>query len=117
TIAPLNSGMRVKKFGRTTGLTLGTAEAEITLATIPYKSRYFSATVYFDTVWTVLGDSGTPFALPGDSGSLVVTEDESASVGLVFAAAAGGYGIIIPMSHIVTCFGGLRLVHNHGVSP
>jgi len=117
-VAPLVSGMRVKKFGRTTGLTTGTVEAALTLATIPYKSRYFSATVYFDAVWTVLGDAGTTFALPGDSGSLVVTEDETASVGLVFAwSASGGYGIIIPMAHIVTCFGGLRLVQGHGVAP
>jgi hypothetical protein len=106
--------MRVKKFGRTTGLTVGTVEAVFTLAPVPYKSRYFSAMVYFDAVWTVLGEDGTSFALPGDSGSLVVTEDEKASVGLVFAAASGGYGIIVPMSHIVTCFGGLRLVHGHG---
>lgn len=80
---------------------------------LPYKLKLFAATVYFREVWTVLGD-GVPFALPGDSGSLVVTEDAKSCVGLVFAAGQD-YGIIIPVQQVTACFGGIRLVDKHGV--
>jgi hypothetical protein len=114
-VAP-TSGQRVKKFGRTTGLTLGTVEARVgSLMPLPYKTRQFSATVWFRDVWSVLGDSGEPFALGGDSGSLVVSEDGRSAVGLVFAVASGNYAFIIPMEHIATCFGGIQLVGGHGV--
>ena len=82
------SGLRVKKFGRTTGLTLGSIEAVIPVPmALQYKTRYFSSTVWFTDIWTVRADedAGT-FALPGDSGSLVVTEDGNNAVGLLFAA-------------------------------
>jgi hypothetical protein len=111
------SGLSVKKFGRTTGLTTGRVESEVTLSPVPYKSRFFTATVYFKGVWSVLGDGGIPFALPGDSGSLVVTHDGRSAVGVVFAAAQGGYGFMIPMDHVATCFSGLRLVDKHGIKP
>lgn len=109
--------MRVKKFGRTTGLTTGTVEARIVDPfPLPYKCRHFSAVVWLTDVWTVAADAGTMFALPGDSGSLVVTEDGTQAVGLVFAVSSGvngDYGIIIPMDYVVTKFGGLTLAHNH----
>lgn len=112
--APL-AGTRVKKFGRTSGFTAGTVESLVNAPTpIPYKSRFFAATVWVRDVWTVRADPGMAFALPGDSGSLVVTEDGSTAVGLVFAASAG-YGWMIPLTHLVTLFGGLTLVHNHGI--
>ncbi len=116
-VAPLSSGMSVKKVGRTTGLTVGTVEAFInTPFALPYKARHFQATVWAQDVWTVRAEGGTPFALLGDSGSLVVTEDGSAGVGLVFAASPKGeYGWVIPMTHIVTLFGGISLVRGHGV--
>ena len=115
-IAP-SSGMAVKKFGRTSGLTKGKVEALInTPFPVPYKCRFFSATVWFHEVWTVKADQGNHFALPGDSGSLVVTDDASRSVGVVFAASPNGeYGFIVPMDRVVTLLGGLRLVGHHGV--
>jgi hypothetical protein len=115
-VLPLKSGLRVKKFGRTTGFTRGTVEARLNTPTpIPFKSRLFTATVWFQDIWTVVGDDAEPFALPGDSGSLVAAEDGSAAVGLVFAAAQGVYGLIMPMEHLVTCFGKIELVDSHGV--
>lgn len=108
------AGMHVKKVGRTSGLTEGIVEAYINTPTpIPYKARHFSATVWIENVWTVRASSGSAFALPGDSGSLVVSEDEGASIGLVFAA-QGEYGWIIPMIHVISLFGGLILVSGHG---
>jgi hypothetical protein len=114
--API-SGMRVKKFGRTTAYTTGTVEALLNAPLpIPYRCRFFTATVWFEDVWTVRANPGGPFALPGDSGSLVVNETGKAAIGLVFAASpVGDYGLIIPMTHIVNLFGGLKLVSKHGI--
>ena len=111
-VAP-RSGVEVKKFGRTTGLTYGTVEALINSPfPLPYKCRFFSATVWFHDVWTIRGSVDTPsFALPGDSGSLVVTRDGTAAVGIVFATSTphGEVGFIVPLSHISTLFGGITL--------
>jgi len=76
----------------------------------------FSATVWFKEMWSIAADPGQHFALAGDSGSLVVTEDGSAAVGLLFAASpSGDVGAIVPMTHIATCFGSITLVSGHGV--
>jgi hypothetical protein len=111
------SRMRVKKVGRTTALTYGTLQAKIpTPAALPYTSKHFKSVVWFKNVWTVRADSGGVFALPGDSGSLVVTEDGTRAVGVLFAAnRSGEYGWIIPMACVETAFGGLRLVGGHGI--
>lgn len=114
-VAP-RSGMRVKKYGRTTGLTLGEVESFVlTGQPLPYDSRYFKGTVWVEQTWTIRGDNGL-FALPGDSGSLVVTEDGTAAVGLLFAESnKGQYGWIVPLDHVMRQFGGLTLVSGHGV--
>ena len=109
--------LRVKKVGRTTGATVGVCEAFVpTPWILPYKSGKFSATVWFSDTWTVRSDSPDPFALPGDSGSLVVTEDGLSTVGLLFAVNnKGEYGIIIPINSVLQEFGGAVLVSKHGV--
>jgi hypothetical protein len=114
--APM-SLMKVKKFGRTTGLTTGVVEAHVSTPTpVTYTSKHFKGTVWFRNVWTVKATSTSPFALPGDSGSLVVTEDAKKAVGLVFAGNLGGdYGWIVPMPSVIQSFGGLSLVTNHGL--
>jgi hypothetical protein len=67
-------------------------------------------------VWTVRARMGEIFALAGDSGSLVVTEDGAQAIGIVFAAnRSGDFGWIIPMPYVLTAFGGLRLVGGHGI--
>ena len=115
TVEPL-SGMRVKKFGRTTGLTHGIIEAKVpTPQPVTYKATHFRGVVWFRDVWSVAA-IGDHFALSGDSGSLVVTEDGRHAVGLVFAAnPSGSYGWIIPMSCVLRAFTGLELVHGHGL--
>jgi len=117
-VIPPTSGLRVKKFGRTTGRTSGAVEALIPdFLAIPYKCRFFNATVWFRRVWTVRADPGDTFAQPGDSGSLVVTEDGAGAIGLVFAASVpyGDLGYIIPMNHVEGLLGGLDLVAGHGI--
>jgi hypothetical protein len=112
---PLSS-MNVKKFGRTTGLTLGRVEAKVAAPMpVTYNSKHFRGVVWFTDVWTIRATDDV-FALPGDSGSLVVTEDGTKAVGLVFAAnRSGEYAWIIPMPRVVSSFGGLQLVSGHGV--
>lgn len=117
TVVDLKAGMRVKKFGRTTGLTIGIVEAYVpTPWVLPYKSTKFSATVWFKNTWTVRSIDGDPFVLGGDSGSLIVTEDGSASVGLLFAGNnSGNYGIIMPIQDVLNSCGNLQLVSGHGI--
>ncbi len=102
------AGMNVEKVGRTTGLTYGTIESLIpTAMALPYKTRHFTSTVWFTDVWTVRVDPASDwFALPGDSGSLVITEDGQNAVGLLFAAAGRGeYGVIAPIDTVLSTLG------------
>ena len=115
TISPV-SGIRVKKVGRTTDLTFGTVEALIsTPMPLPYKNSKFTATVWYSDIWTVRADYGTQFALPGDSGSLVVTETGEFAVGLLFASSIrGDYAWIAPIETVLGDLN-LTLIGNHGV--
>lgn len=115
TAAPVGR-MRVKKVGRTTGLTLGEVEGVFaTPLVIPYEGERFRSSVYFHNAWLVRGDAGDPFSLPGDSGSLVVTEDGSAAVGLVFAGTTGGEAsFIIPIDTVLNSLGA-TLVSGYGL--
>ncbi|WCL50781.1 hypothetical protein [Leptospira sp. GIMC2001] len=96
-------GLRVKKVGRTTSLTIGTIKAKMNTMKLPYKTKYFNAVTYFEECWIVDPDENA-FAAPGDSGSLVVTEDEKFAVGLLFAVSGEGYGIFAPISGILKNF-------------
>ncbi len=109
-------GMRVKKFGRTTGLTFGTVEALIPAPMpLPYKLRYFTAKVWFADIWTIRADDGEHFALPGDSGSLVVSEDGKTAIGLLFAVTnKGDYGFVAAIDVILANLN-VTLVGDHGV--
>ncbi len=111
------ANLRVKKAGRTTGVTLGVCQAFVpTPWILPYKASKFSATVWFSDTWTVRSDDADPFALPGDSGSLVVKEDGSAAVGLLFAVNnKGQYGIVVPIQSVLQAFGNPVLVSSHGI--
>ncbi len=114
-IEEIDFDMKVKKVGRTTGLTKGVVEAKLSPFPLPYKANHFSATVWFKEAWSIRGN-GEEFALPGDSGSLVVKDDdESTAVGMIFATSPYGETAIIPMSFIAKCFGGITLVGSHGV--
>lgn len=85
------AGMVVQKVGRTTRHTVGRVESKVPyLLPIPYKSKDFTAMVNFAEVWVVASTSEEPFALQGDSGALVVNEDASAAVGLLFASSNDG---------------------------
>jgi hypothetical protein len=107
----------VKKVGRTTGLTTGTIEAfQPAPWVLPYRSPKFTATVWFTDTWTVRSNDVDPFALAGDSGSLIVTEDGMAAVGLLFAVnTPGARGIIMALEEVLAAFGSLQLLSGHGL--
>lgn len=106
------AGMRVKKVGRTTGLTSGAiVGATVFPYTIPYRSAKFNSHVHFTGVWLIVGDNGAPFSQPGDSGSLVVTEDGSRAVGLLFAG-SDTVSAIIPIRTVLDRFN-LSILSEH----
>ena len=105
--------------GRTTGLTSGVIEAK-TLAPLglDYNSKHFKAKVWFTNVWSIRAHPEPIFALPGDSGSLIVDANAQHAVGLLFACSrAGDVGWIIPMLSISDTFAGFSLLGGHGVTP
>ena len=108
-------GMRVKKVGRSTGMTVATVDVEVS---DPYpiqcQAKGFKGAIWFKNYWYLHGEE-SPFALPGDSGSLVVTEDGKAAVGLLFSASANGaLGHMIPIRHVLKKLKA-SLVNGHGI--
>lgn len=80
--------VRVSKVGRRTGLTRGTVTAAVTGDTsVAYDQPNFRSEVHYLDMITIHGASDTPFARPGDSGSLVVADVDGApeALGIVFA--------------------------------
>lgn len=114
-IAPLVSGIKVKKFGRTTGLTTGRVIGPVlTPLELPYQSPNFRSKVHFTGVWFVQSLGIDPFSDHGDSGSLVVTEDGTQAVGLLFGG-SGPVAMIMPIGKVLDAFGGASLVSGHNL--
>jgi hypothetical protein len=84
----VSNGMRVKKSGRTTGLTYGNVEYWNCTTKVGYD--YFSA-IFTNQI--MIDNVQTGFGLPGDSGSLVLTEDNGV-VGLMFASGYCGIRVV-----------------------
>lgn len=105
------SAEQVMKVGRTTGLTFGIVESKIpSLLPLPYKAKKFSANVNFAEIWTVVSADGSAFALQGDSGSLVVSQDGQFAVGLLFACSVDGTRAwIAPMDAVLAGLPGFDL--------
>jgi hypothetical protein len=112
-VGQLVGGMTVKKIGRTTGETRGRLLGySLRPVAISYKSRRFSSVVYFRNVWAVEG-IGQPFAGQGDSGSLVVTDDGSEAIGLVFGGDDTA-SLIVPIDPVLKAFSA-TLVSGHNI--
>jgi len=84
TTAAASIGLAVQKYGRTTSLTKGSVSA--INGTI--KVGYDSGTATF--INQIVVRSARAFILPGDSGSLLVTDPGKNPVGLLFAADSSG---------------------------
>jgi hypothetical protein len=79
-------GMAVKKAGRTTDLTFGT----ISDVGVTVNVQYSSGVARFINQFTITYPSELPFSAPGDSGSLIVTDEANCPhpVGLLFAGSS-----------------------------
>jgi len=83
-------GMKVKKSGRTTGLTRGFISVVNGMAQVEYPKKCGSETVNvarFRDLFYVTGNNGKPFIKGGDSGSMVYEDRNNcpSPVGLIFA--------------------------------
>ncbi len=78
-------GHAVAKSGRTTGLTCSTIVATSVLANVDYFRHCGDTTKAFTTSYTnLISVAGGNFSAGGDSGSLIVTQDTSDPVALLF---------------------------------
>lgn len=78
-------GLAVQKYGRTTNLTHGT----VTGINAKVRVRYTSAMATFTGQIVMQSSSSVPFSGPGDSGSLIVTDDANINpIGLLFAGSS-----------------------------
>jgi hypothetical protein len=93
-------GQKVQKYGRTTSLTKGT----ITAINGIFDVTYAAGTARF--VNQIVVTSTSAFILPGDSGSLLVTNPSRNPVGLLFAGnAAGTLAVANPIKPVLQRFG------------
>ncbi len=113
--------IKVKKVGRTTGLTsgwlFGKAGGEFE---VRIKDPDFTSSIYFNDMFAITDDSsGKPFALPGDSGSLVVRDNNGTleAVGIVFAISPRTMITHVMPIEVVLDRLGVTLVGDHNVSP
>lgn len=98
TVAEAQLRMRVKKYGRTTGLTAGRIDALNATVNVSYGT---SGTARFVGQIII---SPARFSAGGDSGSLIVTESGNNPVGLLFAGSTL-YTIANPIGVVLSTFG------------
>lgn len=94
--------MAVQKFGRTTLLTKGKITGINATTSVGYGDNWYA---FFSG--QIIVETSSAFVLPGDSGSLVVTDDGNANpVGLLFAGnAEGTMAIVNPIGSVLQYFG------------
>jgi len=78
-------GHPVAKSGRSTGLTCSTVMATNVTTSVQYQKGCGSGTTFSETFTNQVAVAGGSFSAPGDSGSLVVTQDTADPVALLFA--------------------------------
>jgi hypothetical protein len=97
TIVEATPGLAVQKVGRTTALTTGT----VTAINASFDVTYAGGTAHF--VHVIVTSNG--FGKPGDSGSLMVTNDgRNDPVGMVFGGDNRGSAIVIPIAPVLARF-------------
>lgn len=119
TTLPPRSQMVVEKVGRTTGHTTGVIDSiAVNGVSVRMEAFRFKGRVYFDNCFLVRGKSD--FALRGDSGSLIVSEEKDekrTAIGIVFAVnAERGITYAVPIDDVLSRFD-ITLVGNHHALP
>lgn len=85
-VVSLEPGMRVVKSGRTTGVTHGIVTAtNVTGVQINYGTAQVPRIAIFQSLIKIVGVDGSPFSLPGDSGSVILEEQSGHPAALLFA--------------------------------
>lgn len=107
--AEVKLGLKVIKSGRTTGVTYGRIVGIDANVLVTYEKSCGSNETYqalFSNQIIIEPDTekNPSFSLSGDSGSLVVTEDELLPVGLLFAG-NDKHTYANPISHVINTFG------------
>jgi hypothetical protein len=74
----------VAKSGRTTGLTCSTIVSISTATSVQYQKGCANGLTFNETFSNQVAVTGGSFSAPGDSGSLIVTQDSSEAVALLF---------------------------------
>jgi hypothetical protein len=107
-VAKITPQMKVRKVGRTTGLTEGIVRAQVSG---PHAVRYKMAeldidlTVFYEPVFVVEATQGAHFSWPGDSGALVIGEigvNRTAGVGLILSGdTTKGVSHVLPLEPIL----------------
>ena len=100
-------GMKVRKRGRTTELTYGTVDAISLTVSVPYDDADCNVSgvgtiTFTDQIGIAVDTSQNPqFGIGGDSGSVVVDDDEQV-IGLYFAGTPDGtYGVANPIDAVL----------------
>ena len=79
-------GMAVVKSGRTTGITRGTVTAVgVNGVQVNYGTDSNPIIATFNETIEIVGSTGQPFSLPGDSGSVILEDKTGRPVALLFA--------------------------------
>lgn len=78
-------GRPVAKSGRSTGLTCSTVMATSLTVSVQYQKGCGSGKTFSETFTSQIDIAGGSFSAPGDSGSLIVTQDTADPVALLFA--------------------------------
>lgn len=107
--AEVKLGMKVIKSGRTTGVTYGRivgidANVLVTYEKSCGSNETYQALFSNQIIIEPNTEKNPSFSLSGDSGSLVVTEDELLPVGLLFAG-SDKHTYANPISHVINTFG------------
>ncbi|WP_049639220.1 hypothetical protein [Methylophilus sp. TWE2] len=117
-IEDLQAGYTVYKVGRTTGYTTGYVQG---MLHGEWGCNYTAHGIgpqlaFFHNVFLVNDPQGTPFSLPGDSGSLVVADISGTlkAVGIVFAGDNQGNSYVLPIRNILQYFN-VQLVRGHNI--
>ena len=96
-------GLKVAKFGRTTGLTEGVVDDvhyDALVGMSPSEPNIIAR--FHGQIRVIASQAGQVFGLGGDSGSLVVRKDTNSAVGLYFAGPESGvYGIANPVEDVL----------------
>jgi hypothetical protein len=91
-------GMKVEKYGRTTGHTKG----KITVRSLDLEVDYDGYTFDFEDQFEIKGNRGKKFCDAGDSGALIFESGKLRPVGLLFAGADDGTTYATPIGEILS---------------